>query len=81
MDDGNRTLAARDMELTQGAFLVSLISNGLTRIRLTGGYPCKNAVYVQEERMLMGLQVVGGVTPSDTDAVQRKSCGEERFGS
>lgn len=40
-DDDNRTLDARDMKLMQGVFLVSLISNGFMRIRLTGGYPCK----------------------------------------
>jgi hypothetical protein len=72
VDDGHRTLEARDMELTQGVFLVSLISNGFTRIRLTGGLPLQKH-RIQEER-------VWG-SSSDTDAAQRKSCGEERFGS
>lgn len=63
--DGNRTLEARDRELTQGVFLVSHISNGFTRIRLTGAYPCKNTVYRKRERSggETSLIIDDGVTP------------------
>jgi hypothetical protein len=68
------------MKLTQGAFLVSYLKR-IHENKVDGGsYPCKKP---WEPSLIMDDESTDTeyVIPSDTDAAQRKSCGEERFGS